>query len=620
MSQNEYTTGSSDIKILNCSAEEIEDAVKDYSLSVGSGNNSKCLNDTINNSANGNYSLAGGFRTTADNNFASAFGVGTITSAEAQTVIGKYNAKNDDAIFIVGNGTTEAGEDEINLIASPDLYEINYIKIENDVVSIGQNTDFIGQDKFDRITDGDTVENTTIPCYNNGKIGLLFQFTKPCYIDHAVIYGGVAGYIGYTDIYSLYAFDEFTDDCIKNENIIDSSIICDGELDGVSVEVNKATRYIALIMENEAGKTSRIREIKAYGTPLNYSNAFTVNADGSACFSGDVYAGAEENKLAYECDTNQTYQPDSIYPQSGKAVAQAVEESSAEINEQIDSMAVQVTTLDGRVTALENGETSSPEAGENTYTKGQIDAKFVTVNQAISSNTQTIASQSSELNNVKSDLTAAESNIDSLQDGLTSVQNDISSLQTNTGLTNTYVSGINGKVTGLESDMTEAKNDIDNLQSNMSTAQGLITNLQTKINTAEENITQIQSDLDSAETSITGIKEKFVGGLNGFNSAVSLSGNFNYLSQISWYTHNMSSYDFLANTPNHSFFTVIVNPDNTFSDIPTTSFYGVALVIKGSGNYANMIIISAGGSTIYTCSKIVEGTTVTWRKLGLSNI
>ena len=35
-------------------------------------------------------------------------GIGTIASAEAQTAIGKYNAEDANALFIVGNGTTSS--------------------------------------------------------------------------------------------------------------------------------------------------------------------------------------------------------------------------------------------------------------------------------------------------------------------------------------------------------------------------------------------------------------------------------------------------------------------------------------------------------------------------------
>ncbi len=58
-------------------------------------------------SANGRYSHAEGYktRTTMDNTHAS--GESTIASAKNQFVVGQYNKENPDALFIVGNGTSE---------------------------------------------------------------------------------------------------------------------------------------------------------------------------------------------------------------------------------------------------------------------------------------------------------------------------------------------------------------------------------------------------------------------------------------------------------------------------------------------------------------------------------
>ena len=43
----------------------------------------------------------------AATNYSHAGGLGTITSAEAQTAIGKYNKEDADALFVVGNGTSK---------------------------------------------------------------------------------------------------------------------------------------------------------------------------------------------------------------------------------------------------------------------------------------------------------------------------------------------------------------------------------------------------------------------------------------------------------------------------------------------------------------------------------
>lgn len=51
------------------------------------------------------YAHAEGYETQALGEASHAGGLGTIASAEAQTAIGKYNAEDADALFIVGNGT-----------------------------------------------------------------------------------------------------------------------------------------------------------------------------------------------------------------------------------------------------------------------------------------------------------------------------------------------------------------------------------------------------------------------------------------------------------------------------------------------------------------------------------
>ena len=55
--------------------------------------------------ASGPCSHAEGSGTTASGDYSHAGGYGTIASAEAQTAIGKYNAEDTNALFIVGNGT-----------------------------------------------------------------------------------------------------------------------------------------------------------------------------------------------------------------------------------------------------------------------------------------------------------------------------------------------------------------------------------------------------------------------------------------------------------------------------------------------------------------------------------
>ena len=59
-----------------------------------------------NTKAEGEGSHAEGHNTIASGNYSHAGGLGTKTNAEAQTSIGKYNAEDKDALFIIGNGTS----------------------------------------------------------------------------------------------------------------------------------------------------------------------------------------------------------------------------------------------------------------------------------------------------------------------------------------------------------------------------------------------------------------------------------------------------------------------------------------------------------------------------------
>lgn len=60
------------------------------------------------NRATAPFSHAEGSSTTASGDCSHAGGYGTIASAEAQTAIGKYNAEDTNALFIVGNGTSSS--------------------------------------------------------------------------------------------------------------------------------------------------------------------------------------------------------------------------------------------------------------------------------------------------------------------------------------------------------------------------------------------------------------------------------------------------------------------------------------------------------------------------------
>ena len=64
--------------------------------------------------ASGYVSHAEGKKTVASGRYSHSSGLGTKATGEAQTVVGKYNRKNDEALFVVGNGTSDLDTDRNN--------------------------------------------------------------------------------------------------------------------------------------------------------------------------------------------------------------------------------------------------------------------------------------------------------------------------------------------------------------------------------------------------------------------------------------------------------------------------------------------------------------------------
>lgn len=84
---------------------EGENAHAEGASTSASGKNTHA--EGYNSVAEGYTSHAEGFGTLAKGNFSHAGGDHTIASAKSQTAIGQYNATNDEALFIVGNGSSE---------------------------------------------------------------------------------------------------------------------------------------------------------------------------------------------------------------------------------------------------------------------------------------------------------------------------------------------------------------------------------------------------------------------------------------------------------------------------------------------------------------------------------
>ena len=103
-----------DIKGINCftglACIESPESADNYTACLGpifnaDGSFNRNLENPKIYSGSMDYSLRGNESVAADGNYSSAFGEATIAKAEAQTVVGKFNAEADGQ-FIIGNGTT----------------------------------------------------------------------------------------------------------------------------------------------------------------------------------------------------------------------------------------------------------------------------------------------------------------------------------------------------------------------------------------------------------------------------------------------------------------------------------------------------------------------------------
>lgn len=222
--------------------------------------------------------------------------------------MGKYNQTDDDAIFIVGNGSSDPVGETKNLLNSNRksskciTWDLNTGLIQDSV--------FISQTKVNALTDQNTSVHNDIASGDRIKVGFLFEIDTVSHIEYLRIYGGIKGYTGFADTYSAYGFEQPpTKAPFDEKSLITSGVICNGEADGIPVSVDKNFRYIALFVEGWQNSNARIREIEAYGTVLNTSNAFTVNKDGTASVQSepnreqDVVNKAYLDRVVGEIDT-----------------------------------------------------------------------------------------------------------------------------------------------------------------------------------------------------------------------------------------------------------------------------------------------------------------------------
>ena len=116
-------------------------ALNDYSHAEGydttaSGRFSHAEGD--NTTASGNSSHAEGYNTTASGNYSHAGGYSTVADKEYQTVVGKYNTKNNtNSLFVVGNGTDDSSRHDAFVIKKDGTMFLNGSNIFNLIYPVG---------------------------------------------------------------------------------------------------------------------------------------------------------------------------------------------------------------------------------------------------------------------------------------------------------------------------------------------------------------------------------------------------------------------------------------------------------------------------------------------------
>lgn len=85
-----------------------------------------------NNTVSGKYAHAQGTECAAEGKASHAGGIGVIARAEAQTVIGRYNSDNSDALFIIGDGTSQKRGNAFEVGKDDSGY---FIKLGNTIVT-----------------------------------------------------------------------------------------------------------------------------------------------------------------------------------------------------------------------------------------------------------------------------------------------------------------------------------------------------------------------------------------------------------------------------------------------------------------------------------------------------
>ena len=171
----------------------------------------------------GKYSFATGFNTIASGEASTAMGCGTIASRNRSFVVGKYNKEIDDALFIVGDGTSLSRRNAFQIGANGDAWVRSDLEVGGDLF-VNNGAEFKRSVKINS-----TLEvHDVIMAYEYTNFGDDISVTGDAYIHGDLIAndlwtkfdgGGTQYRLEPLGVSVIYEIDTFSDKRLK-ENVV----------------------------------------------------------------------------------------------------------------------------------------------------------------------------------------------------------------------------------------------------------------------------------------------------------------------------------------------------------------------------------------------------------------
>ena len=280
----------------------------------------------------GHAAHAEGKLTVASGQASHAGGTGTIASANSQTAIGKYNEKDTNALFIVGNGTSDTDRHNALVVKSngtvlsnniqlSTVTEVNELKDRINSLSSGGLTRAI----VDTLPDASTANENIIymiPAENADEGNIYDEYMFFANSDGVL----VPEVIGSTSV-DLSGYLPLTGGTIS-ENINEgknAEVVIQDVMDGELIPIKTTLRGGSIVLEDSSTKTS-----------ISYGNINVQDEDNNISLgpSPSGSEGAQQNWKEWlgVPDVDQTYNSESENAQSGTAVAGALEQFMSYIN------------------------------------------------------------------------------------------------------------------------------------------------------------------------------------------------------------------------------------------------------------------------------------------------